>query len=223
MLRQILRDRLEDVSNKQLIMKVLLIHGLGRTSLSLLALEWRLKQVGLATEQFSYAAFLESYTQIVERLQRRLREIGSRGTYGVVAHSLGGLLTRSALADADFRHPKRIVMLGTPNRPPRLAAIAWKFPPFQYFSGQSGFNLSNPHFFDRLPTLKSPYTIIAGTRGLQGAWSPFGFEANDGIVAVNETRLLESDRPLELPVTHTFMMNNPTVQETVIRDLFSTE
>lgn len=200
-------------------MKIVLIHGLGHTSLSLLSLEWRLRQVGWVTEQFAYVAFLESYFQIVERLRQRLQEIANRGSYSIVAHSLGGLLTRSALARAEFPLPKHIVMLGTPNRLPRLATLAWQFAPFQWFSGQCGFHLANPKFFAQLPPLQSAYTIIAGTEGLTGFWSPFGFEVNDGIVALSETMILDSDRPLMLPVNHAFMMNVLTVQETIIQAL----
>ena len=200
-------------------MKVLLIHGLGRTSLSLLGLEWRLKQAGLNTEQFGYGAFLESYSQIVARLRSRLEEIASQGAYGIVAHSLGGLLARSALGWEKISLPERVVMLGTPNRSPRLARLAWKLAPFRWFAGQCGQNLAEPEFFAQLPPLQSPYTIIAGTAGPRAAWSPFGFEVNDGIVALNETPISEGDRPLTLPVNHTWMMNDGAVQEATVQFL----
>ena len=200
-------------------MKVLLIHGLGRTTFSLSGLEWRLKQAGWGTEQFGYAAFMESYSQIVERLQTRLRQLSRQGPYSIVAHSLGGLLTRSALGWSQITPPEQVVMLGTPNRPPRLAAIAWQLTPFRWFSGQCGFNLASPQFFTRLPQLHSPYTIIAGTQGLRGNWSPFGFEVNDGIVALSETRLSDGDHLIDLPVNHTFMMNDRRVQKTVLEAL----
>ncbi|MBE9171171.1 alpha/beta hydrolase [Pleurocapsales cyanobacterium LEGE 06147] len=200
-------------------MRILLIHGMGHTSLSLLSLEWRLRQVGWATEQFAYAAFLESYSQIVERLRQRLQEIASQGSYSIVAHSLGGLLTRSALDKVKFPLPEHVIMLGTPNRLPRLAALGWQLSPFQWFADRWGFHLASPKFFARLPPLQSAYTIIAGTEGPIGFWSPFGFELNDGIVALSETIILDSDRPLKLPVNHTFMMNVLTVQETIIQVL----
>jgi hypothetical protein len=200
-------------------MKALLIHGLARTPLSLLSLESHLAQAGCETEQFGYAAFLESYAQIVQRLWIRLHALSRQGAYSVVAHSLGGLLTRSALGQAKFTLPEHVVMLGTPNRPPRLAALAWQLTPFQWLTGQCGENLANPQFFAQLPLLKSPYTIVAGTEGSRGFWSPFGWEVNDGIVALSETRLAESDRPVALPVNHTFMMDDRTVQETVSQAL----
>jgi len=198
-------------------MKVLLIHGLGRSPLSLLNMGHCLQQVGHTTEQFGYAAFMESYDRIVKRLQVRLQTLAAQGNYGVVAHSLGGLLVRSALGLANIAPPAHIVMLGTPNQPPRLALHAWRLPPFQWFSGQCGFNLTSREFYADIPPLAAPYTIVAGINGPRGALSPFGMELNDGIVALSETRLSSQDQIVELGVWHTFMMNDRAVQHTVLQ------
>ncbi len=197
------------------MMKILLIHGLSRTPLSLFGLELYLQQAGWTTEQFSYIAFAETFDRIVERLRVRLQALASQGSYGIVAHSLGGLLTRVALGFGSLEWPQHIVMLGTPNQPPRLAPHAWRLPPFRWWTGQCGLNLTNPAFFASLPAIESPYTIVAGTGGPRGFWSPFGDELNDGIVALSETRLSRQDRIVKLPVMHTFMMNDSSVQKTV--------
>jgi pimeloyl-ACP methyl ester carboxylesterase len=197
-------------------MQVLLIHGLARTSLSLANLEGRLRGAGYHTEQFSYFAFAEKFDAIVARLRQQLQMMEQRGPYAIVAHSLGGILTRAALAASPLRHPAHVVMLGPPNQPPRLAPLAWKVLPFQWFTGQCGFNLANPHFYANLPHLQTDYTIIAGTNGPRGGFSPFGDEVNDGIVALSETRMSEADTVVELPVWHTFMMNHPAVQQTIL-------
>ena len=197
-------------------MKILLIHGLSRTPLSLIGLEWYLQQKGWTTEQFGYIAVAESFDRIVERLRVRLQALASQGSYGIVAHSLGGLLTRASLGLGSIDLPQNIVMLGTPNQLPRLAPHAWRLPPFRWWTGQCGLNLTNPDFFASLPRIKSPYTIVAGTGGPRGFLSPFGNELNDGIVALNETRLSARDRIVQLPVRHTFMMNDFSVQKTVV-------
>jgi hypothetical protein len=196
-------------------MKILLIHGLSRTPLSLLSLEWSLKQTGWTTEQFGYIAFAETFDRIVERLRVRLQTLASQGSYGIVAHSLGGLLTRAALGLGSINWPQHIVMLGTPNQLPRLAPHAWRLPPFQWWTGQCGLNLTQQAFFTSLPVIQSPYTIVAGTGGPRGVWSPFGDELNDGIVALSETRLSAQDNIVQLPVMHTLMMNDSRVQKTV--------
>ncbi|MFE4108618.1 esterase/lipase family protein [Almyronema epifaneia] len=200
-------------------MKILLIHGLSRSPLSLLSLELKLKRSGYATEQFGYLAIAETFEGIVARLHRRLQQLSRQGSYSIVAHSLGGILTRAALGLGQVSWPEHVVMLGTPNQPPRLAAYAWHLPPFRWISGQCGFNLSRSAFFASLPGLSSPYTIVAGTSGPRGVWSPFGDELNDGIVAFSETRLTPTDAVVQVPVWHTFMMNDVRVQKTVLQSL----
>lgn len=200
-------------------MNVLLIHGLGRTPLSLAGLSNYLDQSGYQTESFGYAAFAEPYEWIVARLQNKLLQLSTLGPYGIVAHSLGGVLTRSALAFTKLTLPQHVVMLGTPNQPPRLAEWAWNLWPFQWFSGTCGESLASSKFYKTLPSLQTAYTIIAGTSGPRGHWSPFGMDVNDGMVALNETRLSASDQPIEFPGIHGFMMNQPKVQATVAQVL----
>ena len=164
-------------------------------------------------------AVSETFDSMVKRLRDRLQTLAHQGAYSIVAHSLGGLLTRAALGTTPASLPKHIVMLGTPNQPPRLAPHAWKLPPFRWWTRQCGFNLTSQAFFDTLPKLLSPYTIVAGTSGFRGVLSPFGDDLNDGIVAVNETRLSSEDSIVQLPVWHTFMMNDVTVQKIVCQAL----
>lgn len=197
-------------------MEIVLIHGLARSPASLQGLAWRLQQRGHRPRQFGYFALTESFDQIVARLRTCLRSRAEAGPYSIVAHSLGGLLTRAALAETTLALPQHVVMLGTPNQPPRLARYAWQLPPFRWFTGECGANLVQPSFFARLPPLRSPYTLLAGTNGPRGPWSPFGDEVNDGIVALSELRLSNRDRIVQFPVEHTFMMYDATVQATVL-------
>jgi hypothetical protein len=197
-------------------MQVVLIHGLGRSPLSLFSLGRRLQQSGHQTQTFGYAAVSEPYGQIVNRFCDCLETVAQRGTYSVVAHSLGGILTRSALSSLD-KLPEQVVMLGTPNQPPRLATIAWNIPLFRWFTGQCGAHLNSLEFYNRLPHPSSPYTIIAGTAGPTGPFSPFGIDVNDGIVALQETYITPQDQIFKFPVFHTFMMNDSRVQHTVLQ------
>ncbi len=107
-------------------------------------------------------------------------------------------------------------MLGTPNRPPRLGRRAWKFFAFRWLTGDCGSLLAHPDLYAAIPIPRVPYTLIAGTAGPCGRWSPFGDDRNDGIVADDEVPLGDGDEPLLFPVWHTFMMNDRHVQETVV-------
>jgi pimeloyl-ACP methyl ester carboxylesterase len=203
-------------------MLVLLVHGLGRTPLSLFGLASTLRRAGHRTRFFGYSSTLESVPRIIRRLTSVLRELAQSATpVGLVGHSLGGLFLRRALGEVPALRVHRLVLLGTPASPPRMAALAWKwFPPFRLFTRDCGRFLTSPEAFARLPQLPVPVTLIAGTAGPRGRFSPFGTEPNDGLVAVSEVTMPGTE-PLLFPVLHTFMMDARRVRlqvEAAFRD-----
>jgi pimeloyl-ACP methyl ester carboxylesterase len=199
-------------------MQILLIHGLGRTALSMVLMGNVLRKQGLMPSYFSYWPWLQSYDEIVEALRSRLEALAHQGPYAVIAHSLGGILCRSALEDFAEAPPAHLVMLGPPNQPPRLGEMAWQLPPFQWFARDCGYNLAQTEFYARLLPLRIPYTIVAGTAGWVGPLSPFGNDPNDGIVSVSETLMVQGEADPNLftfPVLHTFMMNHPPIHAAI--------
>ncbi|MGA9369032.1 MAG: alpha/beta fold hydrolase [Steroidobacteraceae bacterium] len=87
---------------------------LGVVLYSHLKLRLRLRAAGFAVTLHDYDWRLgieESGTS----LAARLREQGSRRV-AIVAHSMGGLLSRTALALPGTQHVERVVLLGTPNQ-----------------------------------------------------------------------------------------------------------
>ena len=198
-------------------MRVLLVHGLGRTPVSLQGLGRALRRSGHATRLFGYYAFAEHYDRIRLRLASELRALArSSEPVGLIGHSLGGLLLRHALVEAPGLRVHRLIMLGTPNQPPRLAVRANRWLPFRVFARSCGSLLATPGAFARIPPPAVPYTLVAGTAGWRRVPGPFGAEPNDGIVSVSETLVTEGDEPLLLPVTHTFMMNDQRLQQMVL-------
>jgi hypothetical protein len=165
-------------------------------------------------EVLNYVTAIESFDRIVRRVRDCLASLAPRGTYAVIGHSLGGLLLRAALADASssFVPPAHLIMLGTPNRPPRLAGRYRRLWPYRWINGECGQLLARPDFFAGLPPVSVPYTIIAGTGGRCGGAGPFATDPNDGVVAVSETLVSPSDQPITFPVRHTFMMNDRRVR-----------
>ncbi len=199
-------------------MQVLLVHGLARTPLSLLGLARDLRRAGHRTELVAYSGALESFPRIIARVRHRLGLAAERGDpYAVVGHSLGGLIVRAALDPwpADRPLPRHVVMLGTPSRVPRLARRFHRWWPYRLVNGECGQLLAEPGFFARLPRPAVPTTVIAGTKSWPRALSPFGGAPNDGVVAVDETRPDSGVAVIELPASHTFMMNNRQVRATV--------
>src|SRR5438445_650075 len=106
-----------------------------------------------------------------------------------------------------------LVLLGTPTSPPRIARLAWRwFPPFRLFTRDCGRLLTSPEAFAALPEIRVPFTVIAGTAGPRGRFSPFGDAPNDGLVAVEEAHVGNAE-PVLLPVFHTVMMDAEAVRE----------
>jgi pimeloyl-ACP methyl ester carboxylesterase len=204
-------------------MQVLLVHGMGRTTWSMRRLQRWLRRTGHEVRSLGYLAAIDPVSGIVERLRRAFQEAAAQGPYIVVGHSLGGLLARMALCQGPdpLASPVHLILLGTPNQSPRLARRLGSFWLYRLINGESGQLLARNDAFTALPPPNSPYTIIAGTAGPRGRWSPFGTEANDGLVAVAETLISAGDFPVTLPVRHTFMMNDPRVRAVIARILES--
>ena len=230
-------------------MRVLLVHGLGRTALSMRPLARVLRREGheptyfgyvAGLEQtertlngiklmmsiipaeptyFGYVAFAESYDQIVQRLRIRIGELAVQGPYAIVGHSLGGVLVRAALGGTSISAPCRVIMLGTPNQRSRMAEWALRFAPWRWFVGNAGRKLADPAFYRTLPQLRAPCTVVAGTRGPRADWLPLGARVNDGLVAVDETALHPDDPIIAVPAGHSFMMNRRSVQRAVVEAL----
>ena len=201
-------------------MKVLLVHGLGRTQLSLALLGRRLTTSGHETEYFSYFPWAESQPRIVARLVARFRRLAAAGDeVGLVGHSFGGLLLREAVVMVPGLRVKHLVMLGTPNRQPRLALVFYRRFPYRFLRGSCGQCLTDSTWDGGLPAVSVPFTCVAGTAGWRGGFSPFGREANDGVVAVSETLVTEDNQPILLPAFHTFLMNSRSVHELIVDKL----
>ena len=194
-------------------MQVLLVHGMGRTPLSMVRLGLRLRAAGMEVHYFAYFAPAESVERITVRLARRLQAMS--GPYIVVGHSLGGVLLRMAIdrLPAGTRRPERLVLVGSPHGAPRLARRLSGWPVYRLISGDAGQLLADPSRMAALPRPAVPCTVVAGTRGFPARLSPFGEEPNDGLVAVAEVIPGEGAETLTLARGHTFLMNAREVRE----------
>lgn len=196
-------------------MNLLLIHGMGRTPLSMWRLARHLRRNGHEVTLAGYSVTFERFGPIVERLTRRLLALAARGEpYAVVAHSLGGILAQTALPGV-WPLPEHLILLGTPSRPPRLAVRLASRWPYRLINGECGQLLSRDDFFASLPRLDVRVTSIAGTSGPRGKWSPFGDVPNDWVVAEDEMWAPD----VTVRGTHTFLMNHREVREVVLRVL----
>lgn len=197
-----------------------LIHGMGRTPLSLAPLARRLRAAGHFPSDFGYFVTRDPLARIAERFVAHVEEVrqenGDAGGFAVVGHSLGNVITRMALPK--LPDLSRFVMLAPPNRPPVMAQSLARNPVFRALTRDAGDKLLDEEFFARLPVPAVPTLIVAGTRGPKVRWLPLAHHASDGVVSVEETRLAGLPH-LEVPAIHTFIMNDAEVARVTLRFL----
>ena len=198
-------------------MHAIIIHGMGRTPLSMAWLAIRLKCAGLTPHLFGYTATLESWAGCTKRLQAFIERPMGDEDYIVVTHSLGSVLTRAVLPTLTHK-PKACFFLAPPTQACaaalKLAALPW----YRLLAGEMGQLLADKDFMATLPIPTMLTKIYAGNAGHTGRHSPFGEEANDGILMVKETEL--PGIPVKIvPSLHTFIMNNRMITKDIIENI----
>jgi hypothetical protein len=196
-------------------MQVILIHGQGRTPLSMIWLGRRLGQQGHQVHYFGYTPFTQSFDSIVSRFVQTVRAKTAGHPYAIVSHSLGGIITRAALPHLADHLPEHLVMLAPPNHPAALARRMRAFPPYRWFTRDCGQRLGDETFYQTLPRPTVPTTIIAGTRGWPKRLSFFEGRPNDLVLAVDETRL-EGCPQFLVQASHPLIMNSRQVAQLVL-------
>ena len=202
-------------------MQALFVHGMGRSPLSALPLLWRLKRHGVSPSSFFYSVTFQDFKSIEARLRRKIILVASKRDYVLIGHSLGGVLMRSAVASLPegTRLPTRIFLLGSPVRPSRIAKYLSRNWLYWLATRDCGHLLSSEERMQTIAPCGVLTTSIVGTRGLYGRLSPFGDEANDGIVSASELAAPWISEEVRVPVLHTTMPFNKRISQLVIERL----
>lgn len=189
-------------------MNILLLHGQGRTTNAMRLLGFRLGRLGHAVGYFRYYTRTEKFAHIVNRLVAVIKSLPHDQPYALIGHSMGGLLARASLLNLEDHLPSRLILLASPNQPPRLAAIAKRNLLYRYLTTDCGQKVLSADFYQNLPMPTVPTTIIAGSGGPRVSWLPYGDQPNDGVLSVQETRLDSGVEVIAVPSIHTFIMNS---------------
>ena len=138
-----------------------------------------------------------------------------------VAHSLGAIVLRAAVADAllPSKRIRRAVMLGPPNRGSELADVLPKLPVVgqlytRYFGPAGGELGTDPSSVpSRLPPPTFQVGVIAGTKTLNPFTSRILGGENDGTVRIDRVTLDGVMDTLFVPHSHSMLMASPVVRE----------
>jgi pimeloyl-ACP methyl ester carboxylesterase len=185
---------------------VVYVHGLWLSGHEAFLLGRRIeKERGFQWHTFNYASTLLTMAEIGAALNTFIGEVEAPRVH-LVGHSLGGLAILRCLELHPQLPPGRVVFLGTPSLNSHAATAVGRF---RYGRTLLGHAVTEELLYahQRSWTHERELGIIAGNQPLGLARLVVDFqEANDGTVAVSETRLPGAKAHLVLPVSHTGML-----------------
>lgn len=205
---------------------IVLVHGLLRSPQSMVQLRNALAESGSARPVlFGYASTRSAIGDHAAALREWVESLPGRPRIDFVAHSMGNIIVRRAIADWQRRAdpqevlPRlgRMVMLGPPNQGADIARRLGKLGLFKLVTGLGAMELgpSWETLEGELAMPPCPFAIVAGD--LTGSWmqNPLVEGPSDFLVRVAETRLEGCAEFHTVPVLHAVLMNDKEVQKIV--------
>ena len=128
-------------------MNAILVHGMGRTPLSLLVLAKRLRREGFATHLFAYS-ILQPFAHPWERLDSHVRTLGTEEPFVFIGHSLGCVLIRAVLPRLGPIRPVACFLLAPPSKVTKAARFFARNSLYRFLTRECGQLLVDERFME---------------------------------------------------------------------------
>ncbi len=206
---------------------VVLLHGLLRTSASMVPMEDALTEAGYEVVNVDYPS-REHELDVLATLAVEAGVGGCRAKPGVarihfVTHSLGGILVRQYLAAHEIPELGRVVMLAPPNQGTVAVDTLRDVPGFDWMNGPVGAQMGKGEDSAVLALGPADFDvgIIAGNRTIDPITSAVLPDPDDGRVSVEDTKLEGMRDFIVVEHSHAFIMRMPQTIELTLRFLES--
>jgi len=204
---------------------VILLHGLGRTPLSMKRIEWTLQKQNYRVINVGYPSTRVSIQEAADVwldkvLKIRVADPGAKIHF--VCHSLGGIVLRQYLTNHEIPNLGRVVMLAPPNHGSELAERLRGNCLYRLATGPAGQQLGTSE--GSVPNQFGPVDfelgVIAGDRSLNPLFSAWIPGPDDGKVSVRSARMPGAEFLL-VHHSHTWMAWSGRVNDAITEFLRS--
>lgn len=205
--------------------RVVLLHGLLLTSLSMRPVARHLRQCGHRTICLGYPSRKEVLPLLARHFLAPLIEDLRRqqvSTIHFVTHSMGGVLLRCYLAENHLPEMGRVVMISPPNRGSELVDFFNRFRWFRSLFGPAACQLETAR--ETLPSQLGPFPagylpdclgIVTGDKTILPFWDKVFHGPSDGRVSVASAQLAGMNDFLVLPQSHVLILCNQEAQKQI--------
>lgn len=197
--------------------RVVMLHGIARTSASMYKVARIFRQAGYKDDNVGYRSTQENLAMIIDDVYNRIRGYSDRDDEVVhfVCYSLGCLVTRGIIHQHRPKNLGRVVMLGPPNQGSELADYLQDYAVANWLFGPNlpRLGTQNRAVLEKLIGNSADYElgIIAGNEALDPIGARILPDEDDGRVPVENTKLTGMRAHLVMEANHTTLLTNDAV------------